>query len=65
MSYQELLKKIKEQGFTLTMGGSGHWKVHRDGQYLGVLSATPCRGTRSWNNTVSLLRRWGVNIPRK
>ncbi|PZG47459.1 hypothetical protein C1I98_13390 [Spongiactinospora gelatinilytica] len=58
----EIIRALTRQGFEVTMGGSGHWKVYKDGHLIGSLPATPSddRGVR---NAIAVLRRAGFIWP--
>lgn len=60
---EQLLDRIREQGFEVRLGGSGHYVVTApDGQTVSV-SATPSGGRgRSLTNTRAALRRIGADL---
>jgi 2'-5' RNA ligase len=58
---QQLLARVRRQGFHVTFGGSGHYRVTRHGKTV-TLSATPRGGRRSLANARAALRRIGARL---
>lgn len=56
---QQLLGRLREQGFHVRMGGSGHYRVSRGGRTVTV-PATP--RSRSITNARAKLRRIGARL---
>lgn len=57
---QQLLKRLRRQGFRVWFGGSGHYRVSR-GPHTITLAATPS-GRRSLANARAQLRRIGARL---
>jgi len=55
---QILIRKLKEQGFTVAQAKNSHYKVYKDGRLVGTLPATP-GDWRSLRNSIAVLRRNG------
>ena len=36
----QAVRRLRKQGYDVTMNGSGHWSISRDGQLLTVIPAT-------------------------
>ncbi|RBQ21588.1 hypothetical protein DP939_02435 [Spongiactinospora rosea] len=58
----EIIKALRRQGFEVTMGRSGHWKVYKDSRLIGTLAATP-GDDRGLRNAIAVLRRAGFIWP--
>jgi len=59
--WKKLRQKLTRQGFDVVYSRSGHWKVCRGRQQIGVLCGTPGRG-RAWANQLAQLKRAGVQL---
>lgn len=58
-----IIRELDRQGFTVDMGGSGHWKVKDgDGRLVTVIAASPGDG-RGLRNAIAVLRRAGFQWP--
>jgi len=55
------LRKIKKQGGTIVVGGSGHLKVYTEAGELIVGSKTPGSDC-SWRDFIARLRRYGFAV---
>ncbi|MEV1245114.1 hypothetical protein [Nonomuraea sp. NPDC049750] len=59
----KIRRELEQQGFEVTVGGSGHWKVYdADGHLIGALPATPS-DPRGVLNAIAVLRRAGFVWP--
>jgi 2'-5' RNA ligase len=58
---QQLLRRVRRQGFRVRFGGSGHYRVSRHGRAV-TLAATPRGGRRSLANARAALRRIGADL---
>lgn len=59
---QQLLKRVRRQGFQVRFGGTGHYRVtNRTGRTV-TLAATPRGGRRSLANARAALRRIGARL---
>lgn len=58
---QQLLRRVRRQGFRVRFGGTGHYHVSRGGR-RAVLAATPRGGRRSLANARAALRRIGADL---
>ncbi|MDX3570801.1 hypothetical protein [Streptomyces sp. ID05-47C] len=56
---RQLLAKLREQGFTVRRGGSGHYRVSAPCGETVTVPATP-KSWRSLRNTRAELRRFGA-----
>lgn len=54
---QQLLKRVRRQGFHVRFGGTGHYRVTSPGGRTISLAATPRAGRRSLANARASLRR--------
>ena len=36
----QAVRRLRKQGYNVTMNGSGHWNISRDGRLLTVIPAT-------------------------
>lgn len=62
---RQLLKNIELAGGEVRQGGTtGHFKVYRDGLYIGGLVSTPS-SSRSMANDIARLRRNGLPVDSK
>lgn len=57
----QLLAELRRQGFTVRLGGSGHWRVTSPGGETVTVPATP-KSWRSLRNTRAELRRIGADL---
>jgi hypothetical protein len=57
--FRQLLDKVREQGFDVRLGGSGHWVVTSPDGGVTSVSQTPSGG-RALANTKARLRRIGA-----
>lgn len=65
MKTSELVRTLKQQGFSVEVSKRTHYKVYSpSGEYVTTMACTPGKG-RTLQNTVADLRRKGVNLPRK
>lgn len=55
---RDLIRRLRQQGFTVVDKGVAHPKVYKDGQLLTTLPSTPS-DVRSLKNAVGKLRRHG------
>lgn len=60
--YDELIDYMRRQGATVTLTGSGHWKIHKDG--VTVIAAHSPSDPRALHNIRAELRRHGL-LPRR
>ena len=51
------LRDLKKQGFTVTLGGKGHWKIY-DGPRLITTHAASAGGHRGLKNLQACIRRY-------
>jgi hypothetical protein len=58
---QQLLRRVRRQGFRVRVGGTGHYLVSRHGKRT-TLAATPRGGRRSLANARAALRRIGADL---
>lgn len=60
---QQLLRRIRRQGFHVRIGGGGHYRITapNDGRTITV-AATPRAGRRSLANARAALRRIGARL---
>lgn len=59
---KQLIARLRRQGFTARIGGSGHWRVTSPDGTTITMPKTPGRGGRSWQNMRSNLRRLGADL---
>lgn len=65
MDQKEIIRLIDKQGWARDLNGSGHYTVRdRQGRHVATISKSPHRGGRALKNTVSVLRKAGLRIPR-
>lgn len=57
--FRKLLDQVRAQGFTVRLGGSGHWVVTSPDGGVTSVSRTP-GGRRALTNTRARLRRIGA-----
>lgn len=57
-----LIRRLKQQGFSARIGGSGHWRVTNPAGVTITVPRTPCRGNRSWLNMLANLKRIGADL---
>jgi len=61
--FRRLLDRVREQGFDVRLGGSGHYLVTSPSGETASVSATPAGGRgRSLTNTRAALRRIGARL---
>jgi len=54
----QLVRKLRKQGFTVTLGGGGHWRcTHPDREGLVFFSASPQRA--HFPKTLKMLKAMG------
>jgi len=58
---QQLLRRLRRQGFRVRFGGTGHYRVTRGDQTVTV-PATPRNGRRALANAKANLRRIGADL---
>jgi hypothetical protein len=58
---EQMLDRIRAQGFTVRLGGSGHYRVTSPGGTTLTIPATP-KTRRSLANTRAALRRIGARL---
>lgn len=59
---EQLIARLRRQGFTVRTGGSGHWRVTSPAGVTITMPKTPSGGGRSWQNMRSNLRRIGADL---
>jgi hypothetical protein len=59
---RQLLARLRRQGFTWRVGGSGHYRVKAPGGDTVTVASTPSRGGRALANTRAALRRIGARL---
>lgn len=66
MDHSSLMKWLSKQDcYQLQYSGGGHWKICQGGKVLATMGSTPGRDGRAIRNTVAVLRRAGIPVPRK
>lgn len=64
MDHKDILKLIDTtKGFQRELNGSGHYTVRRHGRRITTISKSP-GDHRTAKNTISVLRRAGLPVPR-
>lgn len=58
---QQLLARVRRQGFHVRFNGADHYRVSRGDQTI-TLAATPRGGRRSLANARAALRRMGARL---
>ncbi|WP_329131468.1 hypothetical protein OG552_10280 [Streptomyces sp. NBC_01476] len=59
---QQLLDRLRAQGFHVRFGGSGHYRVRSPAGRTISLAATPRGGRRALANMRAQLRRIGAHL---
>jgi hypothetical protein len=62
---KQLISVLESQGLQVVRGGSGHFRVFRDGRQIASMACSPNGGKRGLQNAVAQLRRAGVELPSK
>lgn len=57
-----LLRLLRQQGFAVRLGGSGHWRVTSRTGAVVTVAATPRGGRRSLLNSRAALKRIGARL---
>ncbi len=61
---RQLIARLRGQGFTVEMGGKGHWKIRRAGRLITTIPATPS-DRRGLANVTADLARAGYIPPQR
>lgn len=59
---QQIVRRIRKQGFTVRVGGSGHYRVTSPLGVTITMPVSPSGGCRSLKNVRSNLRRLGAEL---
>jgi hypothetical protein len=59
---QQLLDRIREQGFDVRLSKSGHYRCTSPAGLTVTISATPRDGKRARRNMIAALRRIGARL---
>lgn len=57
-----LLRRLRKQGFSIRLAGSGHWRVTGLSGHTVTVASTPRGGRRSLLNTRADLKRIGARL---
>lgn len=57
----QLLKRLEAMGVKYDYTGAGHYRVHCPERFV-IMSSTPSGGNRSMRNSISELRRAGLDL---
>ena len=59
---QQLLRRVRRQGFAVRVGGTGHYRVTSPAGRTITVAATPRAGRRSIANMRAALKRNGARL---
>lgn len=66
MDQKTLIRWLKEQpNLSVRPTAGSHLGVYRKGQRVATIPATPHKGQHCVRNTMSLLRRLGIDVPHR